>query len=123
MTKGVKMKLKTLREKINKTQKEVADELCIQRTKYARYENEESDPSIDMLLKLADYYKVTLDELVGHEVPYLIDKSLLSDEEISIINEIKELDTIQRIKVLAYIDGLKEGKQKHEAIIKQFEER
>ena len=117
------MKLKEIREGRNLTQKELCNLLNFKPTTYNGYEKGLAEPNLKVLTQLADFYKITLDELVGHEVPYLIDKSLLSDEEISIINEIKDLDTIQRIKVLAYIDGLKESKQKQETIIKKFEER
>lgn len=117
------MKLKEIRESRNLTQKKVCNLLGFKPTTYNGYEKGLAEPNIKVLTQLADFYKITIDELVGHKVPYLIDKSLLSDEEISIINEIKELDTIQRIKVLAYIDGLKEGKQRQENIIKKFEKR
>lgn len=104
------MNLKSFREKLNKTQQEVAEELEIQRTKYARYENGESNPNILMLIKMADYFKTTIDELVGHEVPYLINKIDFSSEQLPIIEEIKSLDNSQCQKVKSYIQGLKDGK-------------
>jgi transcriptional regulator with XRE-family HTH domain len=36
---------------------------------YSRYENGDREPPIDALICLADFYKVSLDELVGRTVP------------------------------------------------------
>ena len=105
------MEMKKLRQQLNKSQKEVAEELNIARTKYARYETGESNPDVDMLIKLADYFHTTVDHLIGHEVPYLINKSEFSSNQLSIIEEIKQLSNEDCGKLLSYIAGLKDGKQ------------
>lgn len=117
------MKLREIRKQRNKTQVEIAAYLNINQEKYSRIESEKSKIDVETLIQLSDYYKVSVDELIGHKIPYLIDKSLLSNEELAIISEIKNLDTMQRIKVLAYIDGMKDSKEKQDSIIKKFEER
>ena len=50
------------------TQKEVADYLDIQREVYRRYEKGTRTIPIDLLIKLADYYDVSLDYLVGRDL-------------------------------------------------------
>ena len=82
----------------------------IQRTKYARYENAESEPNIETLIKLADFYKVTVDELIGHNVPYHISKVDFSNSQLTLVEEIKNLNEAQITKVMAYVQGLKDGK-------------
>ena len=119
----MKLKLKEIRQSRGLNQTDVAKKLNITQASYSHYENERNQPTYELLIKIADLFKVSVDELLGHEIPYLIDKSLLSNEELAIISEIKELDTIQRIKVLAYIDGLKQGKERQQTIIKKFEEK
>ena len=57
--------LKQLRTENNLTQSQIAKEINISQRAYAFYEKGERDPSIETLIKLADYYKVPLDILVG----------------------------------------------------------
>ena len=113
------MILKKLRQNINKTQKEVADDLQIQRTKYARYETGESDPDLDMLKKLADYFHVTVDYLIGHEVPYLLDKSILTDKQNKLINLIQNLKDSLCEKVEGYILGVLEMENDKEVLTRK----
>ncbi len=49
------------------TQKQVADFLMCNRQVYGRYENGTSEIPVSMLIKLADFYNVTLDYLTEHE--------------------------------------------------------
>ena len=52
--------------KLNKlTQRDVAQYLNILQPAYMCYENGKSEPTIDNLIKLADLFDVTLDELCG----------------------------------------------------------
>ncbi|WP_018131374.1 helix-turn-helix domain-containing protein [Effusibacillus pohliae] len=48
-----------------KTQQEVADALGISRARYAHYESGRNEPDLDTLVRLADYYHVSLDYLLG----------------------------------------------------------
>lgn len=54
-----------LREDHDLTQKAVAEYLGIQPNVYRRYEKGLRDFPLEVLMKLADFYKVTLDYLVG----------------------------------------------------------
>lgn len=56
-------RLKKLRGK--RTQEEVAKHIGISRARYAHYENERSEPDIETLQKLADYFNVSIDFLLG----------------------------------------------------------
>lgn len=58
-------RVRQLREDKDKTQKELADYLNMQPTVYQRYERGERELPLWAAIKLADYYKVTLDYLVG----------------------------------------------------------
>ena len=52
--------------KLNKTtQREVADYLQIAQPSYIRYENGSSEPSLENLVKLADFFDVSIDYLLG----------------------------------------------------------
>ena len=61
------MKLKELRSEKKLSQFELAHTLGISQTAYSGYESGKVTPTIEPLIKLADYYHVTLDYLVGRE--------------------------------------------------------
>ena len=60
-------RVRDLREDHDKTQKEIADLLHMQLTVYRRYECGERELPLWAAIKLADYYGVSLDTLVGRE--------------------------------------------------------
>ena len=60
-------RIRDLREDSDKTQKEIAIILNMQLTVYRRYEVGERELPLWAAIKLADYYKVTLDYLVERE--------------------------------------------------------
>ena len=61
------MKLKELREEKNLTQVEIAEFLNIRQNTYSQYENEKRQLPIDVLIKLAKYYKVSTDYILELE--------------------------------------------------------
>ena len=58
-------RVRDLREDHDKTQKEISQILNMQLTVYQRYERGERELPLWAAIKLADYYRVTLDYLVG----------------------------------------------------------
>lgn len=62
-------KLAELRTNANLTQQEVADGAMISLRGYQNYEWGLREPKISAVIALADFYKISLDELVGREWP------------------------------------------------------
>ena len=60
-------RIRDLREDNDNTQKEIANLLNMQLTVYQRYERGERELPLWAAIKLADYYHVTLDYLVGRQ--------------------------------------------------------
>lgn len=58
-------RLRDLREDADRTQTDIATYLGIQQTVYSRYERGYQTIPLEHLIKLADYYKVSLDYLTG----------------------------------------------------------
>lgn len=58
-------RLKQLRSENNLTQAQLADILGIAKTTLAAYEQGKSEPNIELLIKMADYFCVTVDYLIG----------------------------------------------------------
>ena len=56
-------KLKALRKAEELTQEEIAKRLNISRVNYTRYETGKVRPDYETLIKIADYYDISLDEL------------------------------------------------------------
>ena len=59
------MRIKDLREDSDLTQQQLADFLHIKQNTYSQYENGQRQLPIDMLIKLAKYYNVTTDYILG----------------------------------------------------------
>lgn len=66
----IENKLHFFRELHEMTQQDVATALSVSRSTYASYESGRRMPAIDVLMRLADLYAITLDELTGHEVKH-----------------------------------------------------
>lgn len=106
------MKLKEIRERKNISQRKLSQDLNIKPTTYNGYEKEISEPNIKTLIQLADYFHTTVDYLIGHDVPYIIDKGLFNNEQLEVIEKLKTLDKEQCKLLATYIDGLKDGIKK-----------
>lgn len=57
--------LKELREDHKLSQKEIAEKINVTKQAYGNYENGTRNIPIETLIKLADYYKVSLDYIAG----------------------------------------------------------
>ena len=62
------MRIKELRKERNLTQKEIADALKITPQVMSRYERGDHEPDIATLKRLADFFCVSIDYLVGADV-------------------------------------------------------
>lgn len=62
-------RVRDFREDHDKTQKDIADLLHMQLTVYQRYERGERELPLWAAIKLADYYHISLDALVGRDFP------------------------------------------------------
>lgn len=62
-------KLKQLRFTLNCTQAQMAEFLGVTVRGYRNYELGAREPELSILIKLADYFHVSLDELVGRDFP------------------------------------------------------
>lgn len=57
--------MRDLREDSDRTQQQIADILNMHRSVYRRYESGERETPAWVVVKLADYYKVSTDYLLG----------------------------------------------------------
>ncbi|MBR4418768.1 MAG: helix-turn-helix transcriptional regulator [Clostridia bacterium] len=80
-------------------------------------------PGIDALIKIADYFNVSIDYLVGRETPTTNEETNTANKAVNstLLSRIESLDELQQAKVMAYIDGLQDTKS--DSIIAQAVER
>lgn len=61
----MRLRIRDLREDRDLTQKEIADLLLCDQSLYSKYERQERPLPLELAAKLADFYDVSLDYLVG----------------------------------------------------------
>ena len=88
-------RIKELRAAHSMNQVELARELSVSKQTVSNWENDNIQPSIEMLLKIAGLFNVSTDYLLGNEPLKTINADGLSDNEIAhinfIINDYKKL--------------------------------
>lgn len=111
------LNLKKIRQEMNKTQKDVASFLGVDRSTYTKYETGDSEPNFEILKKLAEYFNVSIDYLLG------IDENLQEDIGLSEIQKLildlpnsSQKDVIEIIK--AYVELTPENRQHYKDLTK-----
>lgn len=108
------IRLKELRLKNEKLQKDVADYLNITTSAYGYYEKGIRQPNPEMLLKLAEYFDVTTDFLLGRtDTP---NEKNIDDEKLIIAArsdvDLSELTEDEQKYILDFIKMIKNRKNK-----------
>lgn len=101
--------LKKLRKDRGLLQKQVAEKIGVGRTTYVKYENGDSEPDYKTLIKIADFYKVSIDELLGRgETKKEPAVDAFADDKLSleIMELFAKLSETEKQIVLAQIKGI-----------------
>ena len=62
--------LKSLRKQKKLTQRNIAEIFHISQTSVSKYEREEAVPDLELIVKMADFFGVSLDEFVNRKKQY-----------------------------------------------------
>ena len=112
--------LQKLRKQAGLSQEELAEECQVSRQAVAKWESEESVPALEKLISLADFFGVTLDELVGYDDDfqlaakflkrYIAGNFKLGEEDESLSVAVRFFDFLEKYGVSAEdkVKGLKE---------------
>jgi len=103
------MNLKEIRLAKGLTQKAVADYIGCSSVVYSRYETGDREPSIDTLIKIADCFEVTLDDIVGRLKP---DVSTLTTYDKALLTAAHNADERARQDALSMLASHTKEKQK-----------
>ena len=98
------MRLKELRKESGKTQLEIANYLNINQSNYGKYELGKIEPNLEILYKLANLYKVSLDYLVGRD--FVDDLSYVPAQDKSALKVYLSLTDTNKIKAASFMAGL-----------------
>ncbi len=81
-------RIKELRNENRLTQKELAEKVGVTKSTIAAYENDTRLPSYEVLIKLANVFKVSIDSLLLNRSELIIDAHGLSLEQIELLEAI-----------------------------------
>ncbi len=100
------MKLKELRKSKSITQLDVATAIGVSPQVLSRYERGEREPDYKTLCKLADFFGVSVDELLGR-TPQLFDDARVPKTEVQDLFD--RLNVVDQGRVLGYMYSILEG--------------
>lgn len=93
----MQLNIKDIRVRKNLTQAEVANALGVSSVVYSRYETGARQPSIDIIVQLADFFCVTVDYLLGRQD---VEDSTLSEYEIQLLIASRKADERARVDAM-----------------------
>lgn len=107
------LKIKQLRQEKNNTQRDIANLTGYRQTLVSKWENNEREPDITTLIRLAEYFNVSIDYLVGREEVKEKNNILESIPESRkhLVNEILSLSDAEARDIENYIKGYKDAKR------------
>lgn len=112
----MKTKLLELRKSKNLLQREVAFACGITTAAYGSYEKGDREPTLETLSKLADFFGVTVDELLGR-TPQLFDDARVPKTEVQDLFD--QLNSGEQARVIGYMENMLERRgiiyRKHKA--------
>ncbi len=81
-------RIKELRIARGMSQVELAEKLCVSKQSVSNWENDNIQPSIEMLVKIAHTFSVSTDYLLGEDSRSFLEVSNLTQTQISHIQQI-----------------------------------
>jgi len=100
-------RIKELREAKGLQQAGLAIKLNTSQSTVSAYELGGRTPDVDMLVRMATFFNVSIDYLVGYsDIKRPISSNKLSAQDINLLADFESLTKSQREKVYAFIQGL-----------------
>lgn len=96
---SIGQRISLLRKQNNWSQIELSKKISASREIISRYERNESQPSIEMIIKMAKAFNVTVDFLIGQSESATFDK-----DTVNRINDIQKMDSSTKSMLFNIID-------------------
>ncbi len=101
--------LKKLRQESGISQQGLADVVLVSQQSVNKYENKDVEPDMATLIKMAEYFDVSLDYLVGRTgIREMADKEKLSDlssDEAKVVKEYRKLKDKQKKCIIELLES------------------
>ena len=101
--------LKKLRQEAGVSQQKLADIILVSQQSVNKYENKDVEPDVETLTKIAEFFDVSLDFLVGRtNVKEMADKTRLSDlsgDEAKLVREFRRLTDRQKKCIIELLES------------------
>ena len=94
------MELRNLRKQKKITQAQIAEYLNLSPVGYGNYETGKTEPNVETLIKIADFYGVSVDYVVGHDMNNGF--GYLSENEAKMMEIFRQLKTSSQFKVMGF---------------------
>lgn len=104
------LRLREIRLNRSLTQKEVAESIGCTVGAYSKYETGDRDPSITTLKRLADFYGVSVDYLIGRD---MVEMESLTVYEKDLVNESRKASDFARKSTLEILELLNKNGEKN----------
>ena len=106
-----KYRIRDLRREKNITADELGEIVGVSRFSVSNWETGRNQPNNDILIKLAEYFNVSVDYLLGiTDIPHT--DVQLDEFQVALYNGTEELTDEQKEDLLQYVDYLKSKKKK-----------
>ena len=99
------IRLYELRTEKGLSQREMAKQLNISQGTYNNWENSNTQPSIEQLINLADFFHVSVDYLIGHSDDFgnISPSEQLSKEQTALLKLFDNLDTSSQKAIITLL--------------------
>ncbi len=101
--------LRLVRKNRGISQQQLADVLGISQQSVNKYENHNIEPDIATLIKISDYFGISVDFLIGRSENEDVEKMILTDERY-VLNIYRSLDAAEKNCVKTVIETLNRKK-------------
>lgn len=110
--------LKYYRQQAKMSQKALAAQLFVSQQAVAKWEKDTSTPNPETLTKIADVFKISVDDLLSEnrKEPVPENGDGLTDLEADILERMSRLTPEDRVRVDAYIQGLLAAREDETAL-------
>ena len=99
--------LKKLRTEFKISQQQLANAIGVSQQSINKYENQDVEPDIAVIIKIADYFSVSIDYLVGRNMSPDFVVSSLTKEEKTVFSKYKTLNKKEKDIIKLLIDNHK----------------
>ena len=99
--------LRMLRQKFDVTQNRLAEAIGVSQQSINKYENHNVEPDIDTLIKIADFFHVSVDFLIGHDLPQGESEFRLHSDEVRLVSQYRQLTKSQQESIRMVMDNFR----------------